>query len=251
MQCAQHIQQQNILTSPSDVFFEHFDILIPDTVELKKVYKLRHKVFCQQMGYFTNRVAKLEEAIEKDEFDDTATHCMVIHKQTSKVVGCIRLVKPNLQRKLPFSNYIPDYPVDENEREISRLVVCPDFRNKLNDQQISALLCNALFLAVNIIAEHEGVDSAHIFVEKIMARALRQFGFSLRPVTEKVTLELADNKISQRYLYSVDLLRTENLSNFKKYQFMDRIKEALYPDFYPYAAPTFDHGYAQPALAMA
>ncbi|MCU4676856.1 GNAT family N-acetyltransferase [Catenovulum sp. 2E275] len=232
MRSTEHVKrgQQKLVC---DEFFDNFDIKIPEPEELEEAFKLRHKVFCQQLGYFAQAERNFSN-LENDEFDHTAMHCVVLDKKLNKVIGCIRLVNPNPSNKLPFSEYITDYPIAKTDKEISRLVVCPKYRNRLSDLNIQVLIFNALFLSVNVIAEKIGLNSALIFIERKMARALKQFGFRLTEMTDSVELTLSNNKVSSRCLYKVDLIQSEELRHNRSKSFIKQIKYALYPEYHHY-----------------
>lgn len=248
---AQRIPNQNFTDSPSDIFFNLFDIKIPSQVELKQAFKLRHKVFCQQLGYFSKRSTQLDSGLESDEFDHNAIHCIVTYKATGEVVGCVRLVSPNLQHKLPFSSYIPDYPVQAKSHEISRLVVCPHFRHNMQGLNINALIFRALFMSINVICEHIGVNSAYIFIERKMARALKLFGFQMVETTEKVTIELDNQTVSQRCLYRVGLFSAEQSARMSTKIFMEEVQSAIYPAFHHFFHPHLMQTQSEPKLAFA
>jgi len=172
--------------------------------------------------------------IERDEFDTCAHCCIVKDKSTKKVVGFVRLVHANESLKLPFSSFLTEFPINRHDSEISRLVVCPDYRHKLMGINIYALLFNALFLAINLVAEHNRIDESFVFIEKRLARALKTFGTKLTQIAEPVKLEFKNNTSSVRALYNAELIFGERANvNFSAH-FVERIREALYPEQYPF-----------------
>ena len=65
----------------------------------RRVYELRYRVFCHELGYAMDQ----QEGREADGYDGHSLHTLLTHPQTNSDVGCIRLVLP-LQRGggLPF-----------------------------------------------------------------------------------------------------------------------------------------------------
>lgn len=53
-------------------------------------FQLRHRVFCEELGFFS---IDQRDRVERDAFDDNALHCLVAHRETGMVVGCLRVVK--------------------------------------------------------------------------------------------------------------------------------------------------------------
>ncbi|MER2490938.1 GNAT family N-acyltransferase [Catenovulum sediminis] len=211
--------------SPAEVFFHKFNIRLAEMSELTDVFKLRYRIYCQQLGYFADRTMTDEES---DEFDNDAIHCIVEHKQTRRVVGCVRLVYPNAEKKLPFSDLLPEVKVAPNDCEISRLVVCPSFRNQVDGENIPALIFKALFLSLNVIAERMQLHSGFILIEKRMARALGHLGFTLKACGQQADVKRAQNKITQRHLYSIELLKPDHKHHIRANRFIDHIRMALY-----------------------
>ena len=122
----------------SEQYNKFFKVKFANDKNLRtEAFKIRHKVYSEELGWEPENVRKLEI----DEWDNHAHHCLLYHKRTSRYIGCIRLVipppsKPNT--KLPFEKSCLDsaYTSVVNSRhfargsfgEISRLAILDEFR---------------------------------------------------------------------------------------------------------------------------
>lgn len=122
----------------ADDFARTFEILIADTDELRaRVYRLRHRVFCEELGYELDS----DGTLEADECDAQSIHCLLRHRASGLDTGCVRLVLPLAGGGgLPFESYGLRYidrklfdwkQIDSRQCcEISRLAVASNFRRR-------------------------------------------------------------------------------------------------------------------------
>ncbi len=122
----------------ADDFARTFEILIADTDELRaRVYRLRHRVFCDELGYELDS----DGTLEADECDAQSIHCLLRHRASGLDTGCVRLVLPLAGGGgLPFESYGLRYierkvfdwkQIDSRQCcEISRLAVASNFRRR-------------------------------------------------------------------------------------------------------------------------
>jgi len=111
--------------------------------EKRRVYQLRHKVYCEELHYEEPTDAKAK--LEFDEYDNHSLHCLIEHRRSGQVAGCMRLVLPDendlsSDRRLPLQSYAGQslthdtlHPAhfDRDEIcEISRLAIAAPFRRK-------------------------------------------------------------------------------------------------------------------------
>lgn len=123
-------------------FYQHFQIVPVYTEALRDiVYRIRYQVYCEELGFEDRK--KFPDGREIDSFDRQSDHCLLLHRESNRYVGCVRLVLPDpdtLKRPLPFEiacgtgldpnvveltkNYRASYG------EISRLALHPGFRRR-------------------------------------------------------------------------------------------------------------------------
>ncbi|MDB6063771.1 MAG: hypothetical protein JWM78_3874 [Verrucomicrobiaceae bacterium] len=126
------------LLSLADDFARTFEIIIADTDALRaRVYRLRHQVFCQELGYAMEN----DGALEADAYDNQSIHCLLQHRASGLDTGCVRLVLPLADGGgLPFESFglryvdrqLFDWKQIDSTRccEISRLAVASNFRRR-------------------------------------------------------------------------------------------------------------------------
>ncbi|EWH09149.1 PEP-CTERM/exosortase system-associated acyltransferase [Catenovulum agarivorans DS-2] len=214
--------------APGEIFFRYFKIRFATADDMFAMFKLRYQVYCEEMGYFPNLAKKQSEM---DEFDASALHCVIEHKHSGKIVGCMRAV-PSNQRRLPLSTYLPHVKVGPHEMEVSRVVVNPEFRHEVDGYKIPGLLFNALFLAASHVVDEHANGKAYLFIEQVMARALKRAGFDLSQTPHMASVSFGNGKISKKYLYRVDTFTSRQTRPLRKSQFASQIGVYLYPEKY-------------------
>ena len=189
--------------------------MIPATTDelRKKVYQLRHQVYCEELGYEPRR----DSGLEHDAFDARSIHCLLFHKPSQTYAGCVRLVLPDIQdsdEPLPFENSCGqslEWNFDpagetprENYGEISRLAITANFRRRrsetgLDDEAGSALedladserrlfpsVAMGLYVAITAMGLNHGLDGVFAMMEPRLARQLRRFGIVFTQVGAQV-----------------------------------------------------------------
>jgi N-acyl amino acid synthase of PEP-CTERM/exosortase system len=126
------------LISLADDFARTFEIVIADSDELRaRVFHLRHRVFCEELGYELDT----DGTLEADAYDAQSIHCLLRHRPSGLDTGCVRLVLPLASGGgLPFESYGLRYvdrklfdwkKIDSRQCcEISRLAVASNFRRR-------------------------------------------------------------------------------------------------------------------------
>lgn len=137
--------------NPLKVLRQYFNIEIATSEALKdRLYHFRYQVFCQE--YRFEREEDCANQQERDIYDDSAIHCIISHRASNEIVGCIRLILPtalqNMKEStsllLPFEKYTDADFLPENTKpllrygEISRLAVHKNFRRRQHDGQNAA-----------------------------------------------------------------------------------------------------------------
>ncbi len=137
--CLQSIQQQAFYNT----YWNSFTIIRADTDEQKdKAYALRYDVFCRENGFIDP--ARYPDERERDEFDERAVHHLLIHKETGKVAGTVRVLLPDERRPLTSFELqkLCDHPLLQIENralglaEISRLCMARDYRRRPRDGHV-------------------------------------------------------------------------------------------------------------------
>lgn len=195
-------------------FDDSFSVIPANTVELrKKVYQLRHQVYCDELGYEARRASRLEH----DAFDVRSIHCLLFHKPSQTYAGCVRLVLPDVQdsdEPLPFENSCGqslEWDFDpagktprEHYGEISRLAITANFRRRRSeaalDEDSTAVqddladserrlfpsVAMGLYVAITAMGLKQGLDGVFAMMEPRLARQLRRFGIVFTQVGAQV-----------------------------------------------------------------
>jgi N-acyl amino acid synthase of PEP-CTERM/exosortase system len=132
-------------------FHNHFEMLPVTTEELKEAaYRLRYRIYCLELSAWESSV--FPDGMEKDEFDDTSDHYLVVHKKSGTYAAHTRLILPNpTDPNLPFpveihSQIEPDNPLSKVSRvniaEASRFCVCNAFKRRQGEYNSVAGVTN-------------------------------------------------------------------------------------------------------------
>lgn len=84
-------------------FSRRFDIFLADTDSLRqRVYQVRHRVFCQELGF----AMQSDGEFETNEYDDHSLQLLMRDRFTNTDIACVRVVEP-LKRGggLPFEAF--------------------------------------------------------------------------------------------------------------------------------------------------
>jgi N-acyl amino acid synthase of PEP-CTERM/exosortase system len=192
-----------------ETFERYFDVSFCDTEALLlETQRLRYEVYCREFGF--EREEDCPGGLETDVFDSQALHCLIRHRATAEIAGCVRLVHlagGSRQTRLPVATYCaaalegadlhPDnLPADE-VCEISRLAVSAGFRRRFSEQETQLgnldaaeldsasarsfpLLAVALFMAARFMMLHCGKPHVFTTMEPRLARMLERTGLRFR-----------------------------------------------------------------------
>ena len=200
--------------SLADLFDTHFDIVPADQEHmLDKVYRIRHQVYCEELGFEPHRTNQLEH----DEFDINAIHCLLRHRPSQSYIGCVRLILADSSApevSFPFEQicgqslrWVFDKSTGTGRKrygEISRLAITSNFRRPRNDvntangriekrdvkdddaRQLFPSIALGLYLAVSAMGLSKGLDGVFAMMEPRLARQLRGFGIHFQQVGDAV-----------------------------------------------------------------
>ncbi len=111
--------------------------IVTDEKELKQVYRLRYKVYCDEWEF--ENPDKHPNGIEVDEFDKHAVH-FAVRDDSQKTVGTVRMIL-NSEEGFPIEKYCEidtgnsEIP-KENIAEISRLAISRVYRRRSEDKYL-------------------------------------------------------------------------------------------------------------------
>ncbi|MEW8026784.1 MAG: PEP-CTERM/exosortase system-associated acyltransferase [Candidatus Thiodiazotropha sp.] len=178
-------------------------------------YNIRYQVYAEELGWEPLN----EERLERDECDDYAHHCLLEHKRTGDIAGCVRLVIPpsaNAQARLPFQ--LHDIDIIENDKlnhltqgkvgEISRLAVPSCFRRRANEAGKPFILGShnptlfteeerrnfpnisiGLYLSAIAMVDLCKLDLVLVVMEPRLQRHLKRYGLLFRQISTPFELK--------------------------------------------------------------
>jgi N-acyl amino acid synthase of PEP-CTERM/exosortase system len=171
------------------------------------VYRIRHGVYCEELGYEAAR----PDGLESDEFDERAVHCLLDSVSTGEHVGCVRLIladRSDPQAPLPFERLCEatlDRAIVDPARldrtkiaEVSRLAVVSRYRRRHGEQKVALgidesdfgtaerprfpYIAAGLYLGMIAQARHHGVDTLFMLTERRLAKQLSRLGVTLHTI---------------------------------------------------------------------
>ncbi len=120
----------------AETFSRFFRVKLANTAQQRRYsYAIRHQVYAEELGW----EPETETRLETDSFDNFSHHCLLEHKRSGDLIGCVRLVLPSIDKpesQLPCQTH--EIPMRNNRRlselsgesagEVSRLAVLNGFR---------------------------------------------------------------------------------------------------------------------------
>lgn len=186
-------QEQAVdVNKPWHHFLHYFQATQANSAQQKKrVYRLRHKVYCEELQFEPTRVGRLEQ----DNFDHRSVHIAVNHLASNTIAGTVRIVTSSDNHELlPIEQHFDNEWIDtsfapqnfdrQHICEISRLAVPAEIRcatsltpNALGaERSCSKLVAISLYLIAQITCLRAGRVHAYVMIEPALARALRRVG---------------------------------------------------------------------------
>lgn len=174
---------------------------------IEQVYRVRHRVYCEELGFEAIR----PDAQERDDYDDHSVHLLLRKAGIGAPVGCARLVRPdpaNPSAPLPFERFCAaslDRSIVDPARlprstiaEVSRLAVMRDFRRRRGEARQPAPLSEgdfgteenprfpyihvSLYLGIVAIAGIHGIESLFMLTEPRLAGHFAKLGVTVRQI---------------------------------------------------------------------
>jgi len=180
---------------------------VVDAASRRAVYRIRHMVYCEELGYEPLR----DDGLESDAFDAQSVHCLLQSVATGEYVGCVRLVltdPADRHSKLPFESLCAD-SIDRTivdparlDRaaiaEVSRLAVIARYRRRRGEQQVPLAIDESdfgtpdrprfpyiaagLYLTMLAQAKRHGIDTLFMLTGRRLAKHLGRLGVALTTI---------------------------------------------------------------------
>jgi len=176
----------------------------------RSAYRIRHAVYCEELGYEPVRA----DRIETDEFDARSVHCL-LKTLGGDFVGCVRLVLTDAADRtslLPFERLcassldrtaVDPARLDRSRiAEVSRLAVVSRYRRRRGEDKVPVAinesdfgtperprfpyLAMGLYLGMLAQARHHGVETLFMLTDRRLAKQLSRLGATMRTIGEPI-----------------------------------------------------------------
>ncbi len=170
---------------------------------LRSALELRYQVYCVECSFLCPD--DYPDGTESDEHDDAGQHFFAYDPQ-DKLVGYVRLIRPDAEQRLPFQNHCKTFaggvspPLPGRAAEISRLMLRSDYRRLSSrgrgavasgqphaanagdrrDQAAQVLL--ALYRQVYLYSRAHGIDHWYAAMERPLARSLLRMNIAFKEI---------------------------------------------------------------------
>jgi N-acyl amino acid synthase of PEP-CTERM/exosortase system len=193
-------------------FSNHFKVALGITRQQKRyAFAIRYQVYAKELGWEPLN----DSHLETDVCDDYAHHCLLEHRRSGDIAGCVRLVMPSLatkEAKLPCQlHHVPMVTsqrqallTTENIGEISRLAVPGSFRRRaheagkpfvLDEHNSTSLYTEeerrnfpnisiGLYLSAIAMVEICNLDRVLVVMEPRLQRHLKRYGLVFHQISE-------------------------------------------------------------------
>jgi N-acyl amino acid synthase of PEP-CTERM/exosortase system len=176
--------------------------------ELRRaVFRIRHTVYCEELGYEPIRA----NGLESDAYDARSAHALLQSVSNGEFVGCVRIVladPQSPQTPLPFEalcgpsidrGVVDLSGIDRRKvGEVSRLAVISRYRRRKSEQQAPSnvdesdfgtpdrprfpYISAGLYLAMMAQARRHGIETLFMLTERRLARQLTRLGVNLKTI---------------------------------------------------------------------
>lgn len=194
-------------------FEELFEFsLALDAPSVEMVYRIRHDVYCRELGWEPVR----PDGLEMDEYDPHSVHCLLRKRGSGDPVGCSRLVlaRPgDPSFPLPFEQscrdaihrdqFDPAQLPRSDVGEVSRLAVMSDFRQRqgesnkpiaVGEQDFESrggqprfpFIPMSLYLGAAAAARRLDVENVFVLTEPRLANHFVRLGFDIHPIGDEI-----------------------------------------------------------------
>jgi N-acyl amino acid synthase of PEP-CTERM/exosortase system len=177
----------------------------------RTVFRIRHAVYCEELGYEPVR----DNGLECDVFDQRSVHCLLQSVTSGEYVGCVRIVltdRVNPEQALPFEalcsgsidRAIVDPAILDRTKiaEVSRLAVIARYRRRRAEQKLPLGLDDSdfgtpdrprfpyiavgLYLGMLAQARRLGIGTLFMLTDRRLAKQLARLGVGLRTIGQPI-----------------------------------------------------------------
>lgn len=191
------------------IFNATFDIERVDSPELFGICsRIRYEILCEEGRIPGFDPKQYPEGRERDGFDDHAQSFLLKHKASGQYIGTIRLIlSPDGAHRFAIED-CPDYAFYPGKRnfldkhrhhmaEISRLMILPSYRRRLNDERFQITLPQSLpsirdrrllhpmiglFKAIIMVTDRESLQCWCSIMEPSLYNTLTGLGIHMEPM---------------------------------------------------------------------
>ncbi len=189
--------------------FSRYFELVPalDAVAREQVFRVRHEVYCHDLGWEPER----PDGLETDAYDIQSVHCLLRHAVTGEPVGCTRLILADADpgHELPVEQSCRD-TIDralidpralprEQVGEVSRLAVVKAFRQRKGESESPGTVNEddfmprgalsrfpfipvGLYMGAAAIAQRLGREYVLVLTEPRLAQHFSRIGFDIQRI---------------------------------------------------------------------
>lgn len=197
------------VSSIAEHFSNYLFSVVANTNSLQNIcYKIRHRVYCEELNFEATNSAKLE----KDDFDAHSMHCLMQHQPTNQYAGTVRIVRPERDDELiPIQKFclksISPGKINPSDFkpyevcEISRLAVPVEFRRyqnykfiedsaeNINQQSYSEIelrcfpfISTGLYISAASLVIKHNIQHTFVMMEPRLARSMRFVGIQFEQI---------------------------------------------------------------------
>lgn len=193
------------------LFDRHFEVVAADTPELlDAAHALRYQVYCLEHGFEDPSQQTGER--EVDQYDVRSVHAVLIARASGTVVGCVRLVLPELNGvagPLPIRGLLDQASLERlNEyrtarlAEISRYAIAKAYRRRAGEshypdvatekfnatdlRRVAPHMSLGLLRGVGRAARAHGIDTVCAAMAPPLLRMLERFGLVFERLGEPI-----------------------------------------------------------------
>ncbi|MDQ3186915.1 MAG: PEP-CTERM/exosortase system-associated acyltransferase [Pseudomonadota bacterium] len=193
-------------------FKQHFEIVPAFSTALKdEVYRVRHEVYCEHLGFEPVR----HDRRESDEHDDNSLHLLMRSVKTHEFIGCTRIVRPRPEDPrylLPFEKTCaatldrsiidPSKLSRHSIAEVSRLAVIAGYRRRKGEANSAVGISSedfgtpelprfpyipiGLYLGTTELARLHGIETLFVLTEERLASHFGKLGVKLQAIGKPI-----------------------------------------------------------------
>ncbi|MFC7366793.1 MULTISPECIES: PEP-CTERM/exosortase system-associated acyltransferase [Vreelandella] len=159
----------------TDKLIDEYRFFIATTNEEKqRAFRLRHDVFLKEFNYEMHEDES--KVYESDTYDNYSVHCLIEHKRSGMLAGCVRLVMPT--NESPTS---PDHlPVqDKGAQLLNHPTLTPSKLPKLETCEVSRLAISKRFRTRKSATPEEAAGEGIVFFSQDEAKTFSLIALGL------------------------------------------------------------------------